>query len=91
MALGVGSSITEECLSRMVFLGKAQLQHAVTQYMMHYYEERNHQGIDNRLPPARRWLSQHCRRDNSPPATWRYAQFLSSCSSVICFVSLFGH
>jgi hypothetical protein len=50
VALGVGNSIKEECLSRMVFLGKAPLQHAVTQYMMHYHEERNHQGIDNRLP-----------------------------------------
>ena len=50
MVLGVGSSIKEECLSRMVFLGTAQLQHAATQYMMHYHEERNHQRIDNRLP-----------------------------------------
>ena len=43
-------SIKEECLRRMIFLGPASLQHAVRQYMAHYHPERNHQGLENRLP-----------------------------------------
>ena len=42
-------SIKHECLSRMSFLGKASLRHAITQYMTHYHGERNHQGLDNAL------------------------------------------
>jgi Integrase core domain len=43
-------SIKEECLSRMIFVGPASLQHAVRQFMAHYHSERNHQGLENRLP-----------------------------------------
>jgi putative transposase len=43
-------SIKEECLSRMIFFGQASLEHAVRQDMTHYHTERNHQGLENRLP-----------------------------------------
>ena len=43
-------SIKEECLSRIIFFGPASLQHAVRQFMAHYHSERNHQGLENRLP-----------------------------------------
>jgi hypothetical protein len=33
----------------MIFFGQASLRSAITQYMSHYQEERNHQGIENRL------------------------------------------
>jgi putative transposase len=42
-------SIKEECLSRMIFFGRASLRYAVAQYMNHYHRERNYQGIGNRL------------------------------------------
>jgi len=42
-------SIKSECLNRMIFFGRAPLQHAVSQFMAHYHTERNHQGIENRL------------------------------------------
>jgi putative transposase len=42
-------SIKEECLSRMIFVGQASLQHAIRQFMAHYHTERNHQGLENRL------------------------------------------
>ena len=42
-------SIKEECLSRMIFFGRASLRHAITQYLSHYHRERNHQGLGNRL------------------------------------------
>lgn len=42
-------SITDECLNRMIFVGQALLRRAITEYMMHYHQERNHQRLDNRL------------------------------------------
>ena len=52
-------SIKSECLDRMIFLGEASLRRAVENYVAHYHEERNHQGVGNELiapseldPPA---------------------------------------
>ena len=47
-------SIKEECLNRVVPLGQAHLRNVVCEYLVHYHEERNHQGLDNQLitPPA---------------------------------------
>lgn len=33
----------------MIFLGQASLRRAITEFMTHYHEERNHQGLDNTL------------------------------------------
>lgn len=52
-------SIKEECLERMIFFSEEALERAVFEYAEHYHEERNHQGLGNRLiepalevPPA---------------------------------------
>jgi transposase InsO family protein len=42
-------SINDECLDRMIFVGQASLRHAVEECMAHYHQERNHQGLGNRL------------------------------------------
>ena len=42
-------SIKDECLNRMIFIGRASLRRAVAEYMEHYHLERNHQGLENRL------------------------------------------
>ena len=42
-------SIKEECLEKMIFMGQASLRSAIGEYMAHYHEERNHQGLGNRL------------------------------------------
>ena len=42
-------SIKSECLSRMIFFGEPSLRRAVNSYLIHYHEERNHQGLGNRL------------------------------------------
>ena len=42
-------SIKEECLNRMILIGQASLRRAVGEYTDHYHEERNHQGLENRL------------------------------------------
>lgn len=42
-------SIKEECLNRMIFIGRASLRRAVSEFMEHYHAERNHQGLGNRL------------------------------------------
>ena len=49
-------SIKEECLNRMIFIGQASLRRAVAEFMEHYHEERNHQGLGNRLIRSTRAL-----------------------------------
>ncbi|GIW76468.1 MAG: hypothetical protein KatS3mg104_1531 [Phycisphaerae bacterium] len=43
-------SIKTECFDRMIFFGEASLRHAVEQYLLHYHEDRPHQGIGNEVP-----------------------------------------
>jgi len=42
-------SVKTECTKRMVFFSSSSLERALTQYVAHYHEERNHQGLQNRL------------------------------------------
>jgi transposase InsO family protein len=42
-------SIKHECLNRIIPLGERHLELAINEYLKHYNEERNHQGIENRL------------------------------------------
>ena len=42
-------SIKEECLEKMIFVGQASLRRAIGEYAVHYHNERNHQGLENRL------------------------------------------
>jgi transposase InsO family protein len=42
-------SIKNECLNRMIPMGEAHLRHAVTEFVDHYHQERNHQGLGNEL------------------------------------------
>jgi len=42
-------SIKDECLGKMIFVGQASLRRAIGEYMAHYHEERNHQGLGNSL------------------------------------------
>jgi putative transposase len=42
-------SIKEACLDRIVPIGERHFRYAVAEYVAHYHEERNHQGLDNRL------------------------------------------
>ena len=42
-------SIKSECLDRMIFFGEASLWRAVSEYVAHYHDERNHQGVGNGL------------------------------------------
>ncbi len=42
-------SAKEECLSKLILFGERSLRRALSQYVDHYHEERNHQGKDNVL------------------------------------------
>ena len=42
-------SLKSECLSRMIFFGENMLRRAVGQFLLHYHQERNHQGLGNKL------------------------------------------
>jgi transposase InsO family protein len=42
-------SIKSECLDRMIFFGERSLRKACNEFLLHYHEERNHQGLDNNI------------------------------------------
>ncbi len=42
-------SIKEECLERMIFFSEGALERAILEYVEHFHQERNHQGLGNRL------------------------------------------
>jgi transposase InsO family protein len=42
-------SIRSECLDRIIPLGERHLRRAVSEYLKHYHQERNHQGLGNVL------------------------------------------
>ena len=42
-------SVKEECLSRLIVFGESSQRRALQQYIVHYHEEHNHQGKDNRI------------------------------------------
>jgi len=42
-------SVKTECTGRMVFFSRSSLERALTHYLAHYHDERNHQGLQNRL------------------------------------------
>ena len=43
-------SCKTECLSKLVLFGEEGLRRALREYVRHYRQERNHQGVTNRLP-----------------------------------------
>jgi putative transposase len=42
-------SVRSECLDRIIPLGEWHLRHAISEYLKHYHQERNHQGLGNVL------------------------------------------
>lgn len=42
-------SIKESCLDRLILFGEHSLRRAIREFVVHYHQERNHQGIGNRL------------------------------------------
>ena len=50
-------SIKEECLDRMIFVGQGALRRAVTEFVIHYHHERNHQGLANRLITPKQYFA----------------------------------
>jgi len=42
-------TIKDSCLDRIILVGEASLRRAVREFADHYHQERNHQGLGNRL------------------------------------------
>jgi hypothetical protein len=42
-------TIKKSCLDRLVLFGEGSLRKAISEFMAHYYRERHHQGLANRL------------------------------------------
>jgi len=59
-------SIKHECLNRMIPLGDRHLRRTTAQFVAHYHEERNHQGLGNELidsaPPVQGGRRIRCRQ-----------------------------
>ena len=75
-------SIKDECLNRMIFVGQASLRRAVREYIEHYHEERNHQGVENRLLLLPKSGDRCYRFGPSPRSARRSTELLSSRSGV---------
>jgi hypothetical protein len=59
-------SIKEECLDRMILIGQGALRRSITEFVLHYRHERNHQGLRNQLIQPERSLgvgASVCRRE----------------------------
>ena len=46
-------SIKSECLENLILVGEPSLRRAVEEFCIHYHEERNHQGLGNKLIEAK--------------------------------------
>ena len=42
-------SLKSECLNKMIPFGENSVWNAVNEYLIHYHEERNHQGLENKI------------------------------------------
>jgi putative transposase len=42
-------SLREECVDRLIFFGDESLRCAVSEFVLHFHRERNHQGLHNRI------------------------------------------
>ena len=42
-------SLKSESLDRMIFFGENSLRNAIREYVFHYHQERNHQGLENMI------------------------------------------
>jgi len=42
-------SVKEECVAKLILVRASSLRRALQQYLLHYHEERNHQGKENRI------------------------------------------
>lgn len=42
-------SIKESCLDQLVLFGERSVKTAIREFVEHYHEERNHQGLENKL------------------------------------------
>ena len=43
-----GRTIKESCLDRVIFFGEDCLRRTISEFMIYYHRERNHQGLGNR-------------------------------------------
>jgi putative transposase len=42
-------TIKEGCLDRVILIGESSLRRAVSEFVIHYHQERNHQGLGNQI------------------------------------------
>ena len=52
-------SLKSKCLDKMIFFGERSLRNACTEFLAHYHQERNHQGLENELIEPKDDTDQH--------------------------------
>ena len=58
-------TIKESCLERLILFGEGSLRKAIHEFVEHYHDERNHQGLGNRL------IMEKGARIDTGPIEWR--------------------
>jgi putative transposase len=52
-------SIKEQALHQIIMIGEASLRYVLQSYMTYFYQERNHQGLNNQLISAEPGVGRH--------------------------------
>ena len=74
-----------------MFIAQVSLRRAIAEYMAHFHEERNHQGLGNRLIQQKTGeCCERCGHSSSDPAR-RNAQLSPPCCCLKDFVPFSGH
>ena len=69
-------SIKEECLEQMILFGEDALRNSIREFLDHFHQERNHQGLRKRLISPDQRSRQQRRKDRTPRTTRRFAELL---------------
>jgi transposase InsO family protein len=56
-------SVKSEALSRVILFGERSLRHVLSEYVIHYHQERCHQGLDNVIPFPKHSPANDCEGD----------------------------
>ena len=55
-------SIKSECLDNLILFGEKSLRHVLSEFIVHYHAERNHQGVGNVIPFPDERLGNACKQ-----------------------------
>ncbi len=84
-------SIKESCLNRLILFGDHSLRRAIREFVTHYHQERNHQGLGNRLIVSTLDPARHRIQLSPSTARWHVELLLSFGSLIVMPFEFPGH